>query len=132
MKIGPSNVQPFTREPVKPAKTAGAGEQKTVPPGLERVQARLQSVPAAERNAGQATATDRISRNIARYAETQAIVPPPAPPVTDPVAPSTTVDSTVAASVDTTVSTPATDTSTGATTDATADLIISGDATQTT
>lgn len=117
MKIGPSNnLQAINREPVKPAKTTGAGEQKTVPPGLERVQARQQSVPVADRNAGQATAADRISRNIARYAETQAIV---SPPVTEPVPPSPTVDGTAAASVETPAPTPTTDTSTAATTDAT-------------
>lgn len=102
MKIAPSNIQPFNRKLVKLTKTTGAGEQKTVPPGRERVQARLQSGAAADRNAGQATATDRISRNIARYAETQAIAPPP---TTDPVTPSITVDSTAATPVDTTAST---------------------------
>lgn len=127
MKIGPSNPQSINREPVKPAKTTGAGEQKTVPPGLERVQARQQSVPAADRNAGQATAADRISRNIARYAETQAIVPPPPPAATDPVTPSSTVDDTAATSVETPASTSTTDANAGPT----ADLIILDDATQT-
>lgn len=122
MKIGPSNPQAINREPVKPAKTTGAGEQKTVPPGLERVQARQQSVPAADRNAGQATAADRISRNIARYAETQAIVPPP---VTEPVAPSTTVDSTAAAPVDTAAATSTTvaDTADASTTDSESPIV---------
>lgn len=126
MKIGPSNnLQVINREPVKPAKTTGAGEQKTVPPGLERVQARQQSVPAADRNAGQATAADRISRNIARYAETQAIVPPP---VTEPVAPPASVDSTAAASEETIiVSAPTPDTGTNET----IEVNTSGDTTQT-
>jgi hypothetical protein len=90
MKIGPINLQVINREPVKPAKTTGAGEQKAVPPGLERVQARQQSVPAADRNAGQATAAERISRNIARYAETQALGAPladAAPPTSNPQTP---------------------------------------------
>jgi hypothetical protein len=93
MKIGNSHLPPVTPASTKTAKTTGAGEQKTVPPGLERVQARLQSVPAADRNAGQATATDRISRNIARYAETQAIV---TAPVTQPTPPTTPTESTTA------------------------------------
>lgn len=105
MKIGPSNALPsFAREPAKASKTTGAGESKPVPPGLERVQARMQSVPAADRNAGQATALDRISRNIARYAETQAIVPPP--PATVPVTPPVVADSATTAPVDTTPATP--------------------------
>ncbi len=42
---------------------------------LEGNPARLQSLP--ERNTEQANAMDRISRNIARYAETQALAAPP-------------------------------------------------------
>lgn len=109
MKIGPSNAFPsFARETAKTSKTTGSGESKPVPPGLVRVQARMQNVPATDRNNGQATALDRISRNIARYTETQAIVPPP---VTVPVAPPEVADSTSTAPVDTPASTPAPDTS---------------------
>jgi hypothetical protein len=86
MKIGPSNIFPsIAREAVKTATTSNSGDPKPVPPGLERVQARLQRAPATDRNAGHATALDRISRNIARYAETQAIIPAPmnTPPTVD-------------------------------------------------
>lgn len=86
MKIGPSNALPaFTRESGKSSKTTSSGESKSVPPGLDRIQNRMQSVPAADRNTGQTTALNRISRNIARYAETQAIIPPPTipPPTVD-------------------------------------------------
>ncbi len=86
MKIAASVIQPIVREPAKlsatraqtsdAAKAVDLGGQKATPPGLERALARLQSLP--ERNAGQANAMDRISRNIARYAETQALVAPPA------------------------------------------------------
>jgi hypothetical protein len=97
MKIGNSHLPPVTPAYTKAAKTTGAGEQKTVPSGLERVQARLQSAPAADRNAGQATATDRVSRNIARYAETQAIVTTPVTvPVTQPALPTAPTESTTA------------------------------------
>lgn len=58
-------------------KAEEAGGRKALPPGLERVQARLQGL--GERTAGQATALDRISRNIARYQETQALATPPTP-----------------------------------------------------
>ena len=109
MKIAPSTILPFNRESAKPAslrenaaaqaadsakptRAVDQSEQKTAPPGLERVLARLQSVPVPDRNAGQANATDRISRNIARYAETQAISTPPAEPsnTTDSAAPPVT------------------------------------------
>ncbi len=103
MKIGNSHLPPVNPASTKAAKTTGTGEQKAVPPGLERVQARLQSVPAADRNAGQATATDRISRNIARYAETQAIVTPPVTaPITPPALPTTPTESTSSTPADST------------------------------
>lgn len=54
----------------KPEKALAQETQKVAPPGLERVLARLQSLP--EPSAGQTNATDRISRNLARYAENQA------------------------------------------------------------
>lgn len=119
MKIASAASPPIQREPakpsdlrtksptraddsVKPKKTTGSGEQKSVPPGLERALARLQSLPAP--NTGQANATDRISRNIARYAETQAIGTPPAPP---PL-----VDSVETAPMETSASTPTPEVST--------------------
>ena len=94
-------------DPIKPTKTTGSGEQKSVPPGLERALTRLQSLPSP--NTGQANATDRISRNIARYAETQAIGTPPAPP---PVAPTTLVESLETAPMETSASTPTPEVST--------------------
>lgn len=51
-----------------PAKSAA-------PAGLAKVMARLQAIPDEDRTAGQNTAADRISRNIERYLEVQAIVP---------------------------------------------------------
>ena len=96
MNIAPGIMPPFHREPAKPAalrtdaaqptvsakpiKAVDPKEQKSVPPGLERVLARLQSIPVAERNAGQANAAESISRNVARYAEIEAIGTPPAAP----------------------------------------------------
>ncbi len=123
MKIAASAIQPIVREPVKPsaaraqtsdaakpAKAVDLGGQKTTPPGLERALARLQSLP--ERNAGQANAMDRISRNIARYAETQALGAPPV--VTPAPTPSSAADAVI--TPDDTASTPveSADASTGA------------------
>ena len=90
MRIPPSSIAilPVNRgqsnSPTKPEKTLAQGEQKTAPPGLERALARLQSRP--EPTAGQSNATDRISRNLARYAATQAIGTPTAPAATNPTA----------------------------------------------
>jgi hypothetical protein len=94
MKIESGTLLPFSREPVKPAALranttaqatdsakparADQGGQKTTPPGLERALARLQSIAESERTAGQSNAMDSISRNIARYTETEAISAPPA------------------------------------------------------
>jgi len=64
---------------------------KTAPPGLEKVLARLEAM-GESRTQGQGVAMDRISRNLARYAENQALAPAPAPapaPVED-AAPDTT------------------------------------------
>lgn len=86
MRIPPSStaILPVHRgqsnKPEKSETLPASGEQKTAPPGLERVLARLQSLPAP--NAGQANATDQISRNLARYAQTQAISAPTALPST--------------------------------------------------
>ena len=95
MKIAPSTILPFSRVSARPAalrayaatpaadsakltSSVNQSEQKTAPPGLERVLAQLQSISVPERNAGQANAIERISRNIARYAESKAISTPPA------------------------------------------------------
>lgn len=96
MNIAPGIMPPFHREPAKPAalradaaqpsgstkpiKAVDQSEQKAAPPGLERVLARLQSIPVAERSAGQANATEKISRNMARYTEIEAISTLPATP----------------------------------------------------
>lgn len=80
----------------RPAKANDAG-QKTAPPGLERVLARLQDSAEPARNAGQAKRLDMISRNIARYVEAQAIgeAPAPTPASPTPVVPTDlAVDST--------------------------------------
>ena len=69
----------------KPEETGG---RKATPPGLERVQARLQAL--SEPTQGQSNALDRISRNIARYQETQALAGRPSPPPPPPPAPEST------------------------------------------
>lgn len=51
------------------AATAASAAARQLPPGLDRVMARLESIPAESRNAGQANALERVSRNIARYLE---------------------------------------------------------------
>lgn len=103
MRVPPTAIQPLVREYGKPAAGRGHAETnaasgpapsahaqgehggpKAAPPGLERVLARRQSVPEADRNAGQTMATSRISRNLDRYRETQALgqtpVTAPTPP----------------------------------------------------
>lgn len=81
----PAQTSSPASEPAAAAHAPGAHSgPKAAPPGLERVLARLQSVPEADRNTGQAMATSRISRNLDRYRETQALVQAPA---TDPAPP---------------------------------------------
>lgn len=73
------------------AQTPTEKPAKTAPPGLEKVLARLEAM-GESRTQGQGVAMDRISRNLARYAENQALAPAPAPapaPVED-AAPDTT------------------------------------------
>lgn len=107
MRIPPSSIAilPVSRgqsnKPEKSENLPAQGVQKTAPPGLERALSHLQSLPAP--NAGQANATDRISRNLARYAETQAIGTPPALP---PAAPTPVVDSLETSPINTSASTP--------------------------
>lgn len=94
------------------APAAVAGRQ--LPPGLDRVMARLEAMPPESRNAGQSNALERISRNIARYQEHHGIATPAptvpenppaetpavaAPVETEPTPPAAPVE-TVAAPVD--------------------------------
>lgn len=60
----------------QPANVAEAHQKTFAPAGLEKVLARLQSIPQESRSHGQTMAAERINRNIARYLETQAIVAP--------------------------------------------------------
>ena len=77
MRIPPSSVailplnHGHANKAAKPESAQAQGEQKAAPPGLERVLARLQALNNP--NAVHSNATDRISRNLARYTETQAI-----------------------------------------------------------
>lgn len=82
MRIPPSSVAILplnhgqSNKPAKPENVTAQGEQKTAPPGLVRVLARLRILGHPD-NAGQSNATDRISRNLARYTDTQAIMAAP-------------------------------------------------------
>lgn len=99
MRIPPSSVAILplnhgqSNKSTKPENALAQGEQKTAPPGLERVLARLQSL--SNPNAGQSNATDRISRNLARYADTQAISTAPAASAEPTAQASTTADAPV-------------------------------------
>jgi len=93
------------------APAAVAGRQ--LPPGLDRVMARLEAMPPESRNAGQSNALDRIGRNIARYQEhhgmaTPAPTVPENPPAETPVvaAPVETEPTPPAAPVETVAETP--------------------------
>lgn len=101
MRIPSTSSVPFTREATKTvgqnraerneASTSTEKPAKTAPPGLQKVFDRLQAM-GESRTQGQGVAMDRISRNLARYAENQALAPAPAPapaPVED-AAPDTT------------------------------------------
>lgn len=63
------------------ANSAANSGRKDVPPGLERVLNGLQSTPAADLTGGQMNAMTKISRNIARYLEVQAMGGGPVEPV---------------------------------------------------
>lgn len=79
------------------ASTSTEKPAKTAPPGLQKVFDRLQAM-GESRTQGQGVAMDRISRNLARYAENQALAPAPAPapaPVED-AAPDATETGTTA------------------------------------
>lgn len=93
------------------APAAVAGRQ--LPPGLDRVMARLEAMPPESRNAGQSNALERISRNIARYQEhhgiaTPAPTVPENPPAETPAvaAPVETEPTPPAAPVETVAETP--------------------------
>lgn len=100
-----------------PEATAAA-TRPNAPPGLERVLAKLEARVAEGASRGQAQALDRVSRNLARYHETQALVPEPVPgptptdatapeaPPTEPAGPvnpvaTTPAEDTVATEADT-------------------------------
>lgn len=75
--------------PEKVAVPARAADRQ-MPPGLDRMMTRLESIPQENRTAGQVNALDRIGRNIARYQENHGLaVPVVSPPVveTPPAAP---------------------------------------------
>lgn len=107
MKITSTSVMPIHREPAKPAaaqiakatqatdtatpapstESSGHAQQKAAPPGLERALSRLQGIPDQDRTNGQSNAISSISRNLARYRETEAISTPPVTTTTDGAAP---------------------------------------------
>lgn len=68
-------------------KTASVAAKSAVPPGLERVLERLQSMSSESLNRGQANALQHIENNIARYRDHHGIVAPatlPTDPTTTP------------------------------------------------
>ncbi|MBI2305675.1 MAG: hypothetical protein HYU78_00065 [Rhodocyclales bacterium] len=67
------------QEKPAPAKSAEVQGPKAVPPGLEKVQARLQEIAPEERTRGQTNALSSIDRNLARYVEQQAAATASAP-----------------------------------------------------
>ena len=99
MRIPSTSNVPFMRETTKAAgqnraergETQTSAEQpaKTAPPGLQKVFDRLPAM-GASRTQGQGVAMDRISRNLARYAENQALAPAPAPAPVEDAAPDAT------------------------------------------
>ncbi len=94
------------------AETPAPARPSDGPPGLQRVLARLEAMGEAGRTPGQTQALDRISRNLARYLENQAMapLPPPQPlPQPDPVAeglPDTSTDTPADMVADTPTETP--------------------------
>jgi hypothetical protein len=59
---------------------------KKIPPGLQRVAARLESLGVEGRSPGQSNALSQINRNLQRYVDTQALALAPAPAPADAVA----------------------------------------------
>lgn len=94
MKIPSNPMAAVAREPAKAAARtdrnapAEAPAEPTpsmkVPPGLERVLAKFEALGETGRSTGQSNAMDRIARNLARYTDTQALVPPPDSATTTP------------------------------------------------
>jgi hypothetical protein len=84
-----------------PAESTVTLSAKKVPPGLQRVAARLESLGLEGRTQGQSNALSQISRNLQRYVDTQALAPAPTTPtalptpVTDTAAPAPTDAATV-------------------------------------
>ena len=86
-----ADTAPAQQEAPATAKNAAAHAGKGVPPGLEKVQARLQALAAGNPTRGQSNALSVINRNIARYAEQQAAADTATPPAaTDDAAPTDT------------------------------------------
>jgi len=80
----PSSASENTDAPTAAAANSAApAGGKTVPPGLEKVQARLMAIADEQRTHGQSQALASISRNIARYAEQQATATPVDDPTTE-------------------------------------------------
>lgn len=113
MKVGPQALAATMppRDHGKPTKAEKADKPETggLPPGLVRVQAKLEDIAAAERTQGQSNALDRVSRNLARYAQNQGIAAPTTPPAptTAPTEPTATTDASTG-----TTGTPTTDAAT--------------------
>lgn len=100
-------------EPPVAAKNTAAHAGKAVPPGLAKVQARLQALAASNPERSQGNALSAINRNVARYAEQQAVavvvttpeIPPPAStPSEGPDTPEASTSTTVSATPEATES----------------------------
>lgn len=61
------------------AGAASTSARPSAPPGLERVVAKFEARVAEGAPQGQSQALDRVSRNLARYQENQALAPTPSP-----------------------------------------------------
>lgn len=92
--------------------TTSSTGRPSAPPGLERVVAKFEAMAAAGKMPGQGQALDRVSRNLARYQENQALAgPAPAPtPEASPVADAETPIAEAAATETPVSETPATET----------------------
>lgn len=98
MKIPSNPMAAVAREPAKTGPAARAERNMPaevpaeptpsvkIPPGLERVLAKFEALGETGRSAGQSQAMDRVARNLARYTDTQALVPPADSPATAPAA----------------------------------------------
>ncbi len=92
MKIQNTPAAAMVREWPKANKAEAGTETATnagrpnTPPGLERVVAKFEARAAEGKTPGQSQALDRVSRNLARYQENQALASTPANP-TSPTQP---------------------------------------------